>query len=164
MPRTLESAGATSQESIFVGTLLSLFPRIVYTVNQTLETASHGVSKRAGVVLWSIYLSGKVDRGRYLETRDITAALKEWFAVKSTTANQSSNQARKELFEKDLIITREAPKRIYLTEKGEEFCINMLGRVRTQIEQLFTGLNPEERQGLMEVLKRTLGNGDTKRG
>lgn len=159
MPRSRDTAEVINQQSDFVGRLLSMFPRIVFAVNQTLETASEGVSKKAGVVLWSIYFSGKYDEGRYLETKDIVVALMAWFAIKLNTANQVSNQARKELFKKHFIITREAPKRIYLTEAGEEFFVSMLARVRAEIEQLLTELTADEQRGLMAVLERTFKNG-----
>src|SRR5256885_1805557 len=107
-----------AQRDDFVSTVLSMFPQIFFMVNYALETATEGVSKRSGAVLWNIYFSDKEDKGKYLETKDIAIALREWFAVSQNTANQAVAETKKELFKKGFIITREAPKRVYLTDKG----------------------------------------------
>lgn len=165
MPQPSESAESMSgKDSAVVGSFLSMLPRIVVVVNNTLEKASEGVSKKAGIILWNIYFFGKEDKGKYLEIKDITSVLKHWLAVKPTTANQASTEARKELMAKDLVITREAPKRIYLTEKGERFCLDMMGRFEQQVMKLLNELTEQEQETLMAVLLRTLNNSTNGKG
>src|SRR5262245_40065902 len=125
-----------------------LFPRVIHAVNVVMEKCTEGVSKNTGACLWVLSQSQYRDKAgdRYLATADLKAELQRVFAVSGEKAQKVVSDAKREMFDKDLIDTHSKAKRIYLTPRGEKFVARMIAKAKSAIRLGIGSMDEQQRR------------------
>ena len=138
--------------------LLASLPRLICAGEDLLVHSIHGLSMRAGQLLWIIDSCNHSDgEGEgYLDTGDLVFKFQKWLFLSRKTAQTAVSNAKKELFKHKLIKQEKGPSRVYRTAAGKRYTQQMKRRAKKRLAAVLGALGEEELQVVLRSVSKVI--------